>query len=170
MNEIDWLDKVRQNFSEEQFYKDRARFEENNLYGAIATINGSLTGMYRDANLSGMVASSNPFLENIQPDMQAGAYYPTPVDPYAMITTSSGYAGDITVSNGYPSSTTVEAVYDPHTGQASPRQIYYSDDHTQLSYYGGNRYIRSTNGMMSQCETDNGDVFRTNSTSWVRIY
>lgn len=40
LNEIEWLDKVKQNFSEEQHYKDMSRAEENNLYGQITHISG----------------------------------------------------------------------------------------------------------------------------------
>lgn len=66
LGEIEWLDKVKQNFSEDQFYKDMAQSEENTLSRAYqdSMVYGSATvtlssGSYGIASSSGSILASS---------------------------------------------------------------------------------------------------------------
>ena len=132
MNEVEWLDKVKHNFSEEQFFKDMARYEESGTY----ILSDGSTWTRRDADiannqLSTTIAGRVQMAEEMvssglvtSPDQ----YFNILNDVPQTVVTQSGntyyvngaYAGEVIVSNGndmVSAQLSSGEMYNPVTGE-----------------------------------------------------
>lgn len=182
LGEIAWLDKVKQNFSEEQFYKDMARDEEHNLSNQyITSYNGDvpLTAAGRVEQVTNLmeagIISNTQAMNVLSGAAQDAMVYGSGsvlVSSNNQYTTASNHLTSFSwMPQGsiYQDQFTVRAEVDPVTDELIARQIFYNDGRSELSNYNGERQIRSLTGDMVECQTSNGDIFTTNCTQWVRV-
>jgi hypothetical protein len=138
--EIEWLDKVRHNFSQEQFNIDEDKyrsieFNQDSDYGSGNFSSG--------VSISAILNSTNPFLESSRAyeDNQPGVLYPDPIS---------------LSSNDY-----VTAVIPDTQATYTNLQV--------ISGTSGETLVRSLNGQPVSYYLSNGNVFTTTSIYWVPV-
>jgi hypothetical protein len=156
MNEIEWLDKVRQNFSEEQYWKDESRFN-NQFWGS-----GSIVNFTAQSGNTYAVSSLN--------DTVSVTF--TETDSTVNIADQMLHAGIIDEEHyfealGNPQYVTSDV--GPDGNMINVRTIFYDDSVAQLSEMNGIRYLRSIDGHMVECQDSRFNRFSTNSMTWVQV-